>query len=146
MKDMVQHSQRLRPLFAFALIAFSVYALSFTNATPLAAKAGSDSELTLLMREMYDDAAKMKTAVNKRKKVVPSVNHELMLKAAATEPEKVASPAYAALAQAYLKALNSLQEGSPADAPALYKNLIDSCMSCHSAFCPGPKTRIKNLY
>lgn len=145
MKDMNMNSPKLRPLFAFAMIAFSAYALSFTNKAPLAAKANSESELTLLMREMYDDVAKMKTAVNKRKKVVPRVNHELMLKAVATEPEKVASPAYEALAQAYLKALKSLQQASPADAPVMYKNLIDSCMSCHSAFCPGPKTRIKNL-
>lgn len=137
--------------FILSGIAVFVCLLSFTAPLPANRTANNlhpetDSELVLLMRVMYDDAAKMKTAVNKRKKVVPRVNHELMLSAAATEPEKVASPAYKALADAYLKALKSLQEASPADAPALYKNLIDSCMSCHSAFCPGPKTRIKNLY
>ncbi len=138
--------------FILSGIAAFVCLLSFTAPLPANRAANNlmnpetDSELVLLMRAMYDDAAKMKTAVNKRKKVAPRVNHELMLSAAATEPEKVASPAYEALADAYLKALKSLQEASPADAPAMYKNLIDSCMSCHSAFCPGPKTRIKNLY
>jgi cytochrome c556 len=139
--------QSFRPLFVFALIVAAVFALSFTakpaDAAPLSKE---DSELTLLMRQMYDDVANMKTAVKRRKKPTPAVAHERMLKATASEPAKTASPAYAALAQSYLKALQALQDANPADAPALYKNLVDSCMSCHSAFCPGPKMRIQNLY
>ncbi len=105
-----------------------------------------DSELTLLMRDMYADAASMRSAVKKRQKPVPAVPHEQILTAAASDPEKIATPAYATFAQAYLKALKALEEGAPKQRPALYKALIDQCMDCHTSFCPGPKMLIKNLY
>lgn len=143
--------QSFRPLFLFALIAAAVFVMSFTEKTAAPVKKSAtqltaDSELTLLMREMYDDVAKMKTAVKRRKKPTPAVDHERMLKATPSVPAKTAAPAYPALAQSYLKALQALQEADAAQAPMLYKSLIDSCMSCHSVFCPGPKMRIQNLY
>ena len=122
----------------------SVFALSF--AAQPAENNAADSELTLLMRQMYDDTALMKTAVKKRKKPVPGVQHDLLMTAIPTEGKQTKSPAYQAMGQAYLKALNELLTATPDQAKDSYKKLIDSCMSCHTAFCPGPKMRIEKLY
>ena len=133
-----------RPVLLLAVIATSVLGLSF------ASQAGetntADSELTLLMRKMYDDTALIKTAVKKRKKPVPGVQHDLLLTAIPTEGKQTKSPAYQAMGKAYLKALNELLTATPDRAKDSYKKLIDSCMSCHTAFCPGPKMRIEKLY
>lgn len=134
-----------RPVLFFAVIAMSVFALSFASQQPVEDHA-ADSELTLLMRKMYDDTALIKSAVKKRQKPVPAIQHKHLLTAVATEGKQTKSPAYQAMGQAYLKALDELLNASPKDAKDRYKKLIDSCMSCHTAFCPGPKMRIEKLY
>lgn len=134
----------LRPIILFAVIAMSVLGLSFS--TLPAETHAADSELTLLMRKMYDDIALMKTAVKKRKKIATTVQHDLLLSATPTEGKQTHTPAYRAMGQAYLKALNDLLAATPDQAKDRYKKLIDSCMSCHTAFCPGPKMRIEQLY
>lgn len=141
---MPKHNFRLALAGVGMVAAISCLAFIF----PIAEQNASDkdSELTLLMRNMYADAANMRAAVKKRQKPVPAVPHEQILTAAASDPEKIASPTYTAFAQAYLKALDALQEGAPKQRPALYKALIDQCMDCHTSFCPGPKMLIKNLY
>lgn len=138
------HCPLFRPALVFTTIAAAVFALSFT-AEP-APVSLADSELTLLMRRMYDDTALMKTAVKKRKKPVPGVPHAQLLTAIATEGKQTQSPAYQAMGQAYLQALDDLMKATPDQAKDRYKKLIDSCMSCHTAFCPGPKVRIEKLY
>lgn len=138
------HLHSLRPILLFAMVALSVAGLSFAS-QPSDTHA-TDSELTLLMRKMYDDTALMKTAVKKRKKPEPGVAHEQLLSAVATEGKQTQSPAYQTMGQAYLKALNELLAATPDQAKDRYKKLIDSCMSCHTAFCPGPKMRIEKLY
>jgi hypothetical protein len=142
--NMKFHFHLFRPAFLFAAVALSVVALSFT--APTANTSVGDSELTLLMRQMYDDTALMKVAVKKRQKPVPGVQHDQLLSAVATEGKQTKSPAYQAMGQAYLKALNELLTAAPNEAKDRYKNLIDSCMSCHTTFCPGPKMRIEKLY
>lgn len=134
----------LRPAFLFAAIAMSVFVLSF--AAKPAENNTADSELTLLMRQMYDDAAMMKSAIKKRQKPVPGIQHVQLLSAVATEGKQTKSPAYQAMGQAYLKALDDLLAATPKESAGCYKKLIDSCMSCHTAFCPGPKMRIEKLY
>lgn len=142
--NMKFHLHLFRPAFLFAAVAMSVFALSF--AAQPAENNAADSELTLLMRQMYYDTAMMKSAVKKRQKPVPGVQHNQLLSAVATEGKQTKSPAYQAMGQAYLKALEELLVAAPKDAKDRYKKLIDSCMSCHTAFCPGPKMRIEKLY
>jgi hypothetical protein len=137
------------PVLALALYALSCSA-NAANDEAHAAKAAlnpnGDSELALLMRAMFDDAAQMKAAIERGEQPKPSIDHTKLLTASATEPEKAASPEYHSWAQAYLQMIEALQNGETALAPQLYESMVDNCMGCHTALCPGPKVRIRKLY
>lgn len=150
-----------RCLAICSIMALAIYALSCTaeptapeqSATPPAIKIvkapinpNGDSELALLMRAMYEDAAQMKAAIDRGETPKPSLDHEALLTAAATEPEKAASPTYQVHARSYLQALKGLQQADAPQAAVLFKGMVDSCMGCHTALCPGPRVRIKKLY
>ena len=105
-----------------------------------------DSELALLMREMFDDAMRMKIEVAAGK--TPKVKHsfEEIFTASATEPEKVKSEIYEAVGNEYLKSVQNLKQGSKINADQLYLEVVQNCMNCHKALCPGPMVRIEKLY
>lgn len=112
--------------------------------TPL--NPNGDSELALLMREMFEDAMRMKSQIKAGEQ--PEVLHRFAAihTAEATEPEKASSTDFQVFAQSYLQTLQAMQNAAPGDANALYHNLVESCMNCHRAMCPGPMVRIKKLY
>ena len=104
-----------------------------------------DSELALLMREMFADVERIKEQVQNGEAVTVKVNHEKILSAHATEPAKAASAEFKTWGTAYLKGIETLINSSPENAEFAYTSLISSCMNCHQAFCPGPIVRIKKL-
>ena len=105
-----------------------------------------DSELTLLMRAMYNDAFQMKQQISNRKKPTSERDFEAILRASATDDYKVKDPQFQEYANRYLNIRKSLIKGSDADATEEYRGMIDSCLKCHRSFCPGPMGRIKKLY
>ena len=105
-----------------------------------------DSELALLMRAMFDDAMQMKAKVQAGEKAVCQIPFERIITAEATEPEKAASDAYQAFAAVYLSTMNELEKVSTADSPQQYTQMVNNCMACHQALCPGPMVRIKKLF
>ena len=64
----------------------------------------------------------------------------------ATEPDKVRSLEYRAFAQSYLMLLEELYDSESGRLKAAHNALVESCMNCHTALCPGPLTKIKKLY
>lgn len=104
-----------------------------------------DSELALLMRAMYDEAEQIKQQINSGDSITLSLDHEKILTAHATEPDKAASPEYKAFAKTYLQAVKSLTTASPSQRINVYDNLVSNCISCHKALCPGPIIKIKKL-
>lgn len=104
-----------------------------------------DSELALLMREMFKDAKRIKKQIEKGEIVTAKFDHGKILSAHATEPEKAASKAYKTWGAAYLSGVKSLKESTPETVEVAYTSLIQSCMNCHTALCPGPVVKIKKL-
>jgi hypothetical protein len=104
-----------------------------------------DSELALLMREMFDEAQLIKTQIDNGDPVEVNVEHEKILTAHATEPEKAASEEYRAFAGLYLKSIESLRSANAEEAGAIYSNVVVNCMACHKELCPGPVVKIKKL-
>ncbi len=104
-----------------------------------------DSELALLMRAMYDDAMLVKEQVEAGETPTISVNPQPILTATPSDPESTASPQYKSFARAYIHSVNQLG-GATEDVEALYTGMVNTCMSCHTAVCPGPRVRIKKLY
>ena len=118
---------------------------SDTSTTQQPLNPNGDSELALLMRAMFDEAEHIKQQIAKDEPITISLQHENILTAEATEPEKAASDQYKAFATAYLEAMKNLKAASPAHQIDAYKQVVGNCMSCHQALCPGPIVRIKKL-
>lgn len=105
-----------------------------------------DSELALLMREMYEESERIKQEIAEGRKPTVNFDYQKVLTAEGTEPDKVASDTYHAFAQAYVGLMNALEAATAEQAPAIFLNMVDNCMDCHTALCPGPRVRIKKLY
>tara|TARA_B100000965_G_scaffold376175_1_gene369228 strand:- start:128 stop:601 length:474 start_codon:yes stop_codon:yes gene_type:complete len=104
-----------------------------------------DSELALMMRALYEEADSVRKQIAEGKKVNLSLDHSRILSAHATEPEKVATAEYKGFAQLYLHHVKQLQGAEGEEAQASFNALVESCLSCHKALCPGPVVRIKKL-
>ena len=115
-------------------------------AAPAPLNPNGDSELALLMRDMFDDAMRMKKQLQKGEQPVVQKKFTAIRSAEATVPEKAETTIYKVHAETHLATLEALQNAELADAPNLYHNMVESCMNCHRAMCPGPMVRIKKLY
>jgi cytochrome c553 len=104
-----------------------------------------DSELALFMRDMYEEALYVKQQVELGKPANIKLDHEKILTAHATEPEKAASDEYKAFAGVYLQTIKALKKANAEDLPDMYMNLVASCSTCHEALCPGPLEKIAKL-
>jgi len=138
----------MKKLLVFLTLASSVYVLSCTTDTnakkPL--NPNGDSELALLMRAMFDDGMRMKAQIARGEKPDVAVAFEKIHTADATEPEKAASAEYQAFALSYVQAVKALKEALPGEAEPYYTGMVNACMNCHQALCPGPAVRIKKMY
>ncbi len=112
--------------------------------TPL--NPNGDSELAILMREMFDDAMKMKEGIEKGKLPKSDLDISAIHTADATEPEKVQTEQYRVFADSYLAAMESIEESSRESVADPYRGMVESCMNCHKAMCPGPIVKIEKLY
>lgn len=104
-----------------------------------------DSELALLMREMYDEAMMNKRNIKNNKPPKINLDHEKILNAIATEPEKAASPEFKAFANSYLQSIEKLKYSNSNQTEEYFENMVNNCMACHQSLCPGPIVRIKKL-
>ena len=142
--------RKLLIFFAFTFIYFAVACTDFDTNTerivPTQSNPNGDSELALLMREMFEDGLRIKEQIEKGEKPDILKKFEAIHTAEATEPEKAASETYKNFADSYLTALNGLQNADSDELFDAYQGMVQSCMSCHQALCPGPMVRIKKLY
>jgi CRISPR/Cas system CSM-associated protein Csm2 small subunit len=104
-----------------------------------------DSELALLMREMFADIERVKQQVQNEEVITVKIEHKKILTAHATEPDKAASSEFKTLGDEYLNSIEKLIKSSPENTERNFTNLVNHCMSCHTMFCPGPIKKIKKL-
>ena len=131
-----------------ALATFAILFILSCSTVPENADAGNyvnpngSSELAVLMNDLYKEAelAKQKIALGEKPKL--KADAKKILTAAATEPEKVASPEYKAFAGSYIESVKLLKKSSSAEH---FKLMATACMNCHKALCPGPTKRIRKL-
>jgi len=105
-----------------------------------------DSELALLMREMFEDGMRVKQQVLDGKTPKITCDYVRIHSATATQPEKVATPNFAAHAQAYEASANALLVAEGPERGNAYQSMVGACMSCHQSMCPGPMVKIKKMY
>lgn len=121
------------------------------EATPDPAKTtvfnpNGDSELALLMRDLFDEGMAAKAAIAEGRQPVFRLDPQDIFTAHATEPAKAASPEYQALGKAYLAAARALETAEPGERKAYYQGVVHSCMACHEQLCPGPTRKIRRMY
>lgn len=105
-----------------------------------------DSELTLLMRKMYEDADSIKQNIkNNTGTITEEFIAELELVHTATPSDpKLNNSTFTAFNELLIteaKALKSQTDGKVEG----FNNLVNKCIDCHKIFCPGPIPRIKKL-
>ncbi len=106
-----------------------------------------ESELALLMREMFDDGMRIKDLLLSGEAPQILIDYLAIHTAQATEPEKVATTEYAAYADAYGASVEALLTASDGEGRAhAYQAMVATCMGCHQVMCPGPMDRIKKMY
>ena len=105
----------------------------------------NDSELTLLMREMYNYYDSLKIDIQNGD--VPNEIRQFaeIHTSVATEPSKSESPLFKAMADVYLESERKLR-ATGGDKRKAFNFMIDNCMNCHQQMCPGPMVKIKKLY
>jgi hypothetical protein len=103
-----------------------------------------DSELALLMRDMFEESDSLKQLVVDGKQLSGLKKYQDIHSAIPTDPT-VTGPVFEAFAEAYI---SSIKELEIADSSSVYNfnHMVDQCMNCHTEFCPRPKKRIKQLY
>ena len=116
------------------------------NEAPPPINPNGDSELALLMRQMYDEGEIMKQKIMEGKKHKVPTAFQNILSAEATEPAKVNTQEYKNFADAYLSTLEKYTRTSGLEAKEAYHDMVESCISCHKSVCPGPVVKIKKLY
>ena len=103
-----------------------------------------DSELALLMRDMFTESDSLKQLVMNGKALSGLNKYEQIHTAIATDPT-VRGPVFDAFSDAYIEAIRQL-ETSDTTSTQQFNNMVTQCMNCHTEFCPGPRKRIKKLY
>ena len=102
-----------------------------------------DSELTLLMRHMYDHFEGVKNQITDGQNPRILVHNQIKL-AESTEPEKAKSESYQNFADEYIKLVSQYNDVQLDKFH--FNGIVDNCMDCHKQMCPGPMVRIKKLY
>lgn len=105
-----------------------------------------DSELALLMRQMFDVGMDMKAHVEQGKVPEADLPYQTILTAEPTDTKFTDDPDFPALAQSYIDAMKNFQNATPENAHLIYTSMVNTCMSCHRSMCPGPVVKIKKLY
>ena len=113
---------------------------------PKSLNPNGDSELALLMREMYNDGMKSKQQLLDRKEPEVHVKYKNIHTAKSTESLHVDPVNFSPYALAYEAAMDSFIASDASTKVAAYQTMVNACMNCHQTVCPGPKVKIKHLY
>ncbi len=103
------------------------------------------SELSLLMREMYDHAlnARILALKNQKNGDYPKVFNKIHT---ATPTDSATKNSYFdTFADVYLNSVKAYASAGNTDLKINYNNLVNTCLACHSTHCPGPIPKIKKL-
>lgn len=104
-----------------------------------------DSELGLLMRDMFDTVANLSSLIADNKLPGKFPEKFLGIHSATSIDDKVNSIEYKTLATDYINNLKQLYEGPKSDVKRNFNIMVQGCISCHQSFCPGPIKKINKI-
>ncbi len=103
------------------------------------------SELSALMREMYDHALAARKNIIENKKPGAFPEKFKNIYSAVPTDENTKNKYYDYFADLYLMSLDRLAKSRSSEASENFKNLVSACIACHTTHCPGPMPMIKKL-
>ena len=139
----------LLPLIGFMIIASCKQGEPEDIAEPKTEKQvnpNGDSELALLMRQMYEVGMEMKEHIENGKAPKADFPYKTILTATPTDEKFTDDPDFPTFAQSYITAMKNLQNADPEKVHLMYSGMVNTCMSCHRDMCPGPIVKIEKLY
>ncbi|MCC5946201.1 MAG: hypothetical protein JJT94_14820 [Bernardetiaceae bacterium] len=105
------------------------------------------SELSLLMRSMWDSLDNMREDIQNERKISDLRAMFKGIHTATPTDEHTKTEVYEPLAVAFNQNLEKLYEAEGKDMQLkAYNLLVESCMTCHEQQCPGPMSKIRKLY
>lgn len=101
------------------------------------------SELALLMRGMYDNMKLVGEFIDKGETIPDSLltGYETITTAIATNPDEI-GPKFQGFAKGWLMEVETMRTTPTNDN---YNAIMNACVNCHKAYCPGPIPKIKRL-
>jgi len=111
------------------------------------ANPNGDSELALLMRQLFVDGETIKKKIQMDEGTITEDYIELIEKchtAIPTDPD-VKTSQFTSFNTILLNEARFLLD-NPDDNKENFNQVVNKCMQCHEVFCPGPMKRIKKLY
>lgn len=136
----------MRPFYTLLMLVFFGCAETpeSTKKAPRPVNPNGDSELALLMRDMFEESDSLKQMVLDGKQLSGLKKYQEIHSAIPTDPD-ASGPVFEAFASSYIESIKALETSDSATV-FNFNRMVDQCMNCHTEFCPGPKKRIKKLY
>jgi len=103
------------------------------------------SELSVLMRKMYDHAVAARKDVMIKKLENTFPKEFLSIYTAKPTDSLTKNPSFNPFADGYIQSLNTFIASSQNDLVQNYNGIVNACISCHSQHCPGPVPKMKKL-
>ena len=135
-------------LWVTGIIISFIFGIACTNGTFKIAhvKSNRDSELAILMRDMFEEGMLVKQSIIHGKEPILKLDYHHINTATPTEAGKNRSPEYQLFSKPYERSVERLKHSSYAHRAAAYTLMIDNCMNCHSKIYREPMNKIKKLY
>lgn len=144
-----------KPFFIFAFIFLVVASNWFYSNKPAETKCSASdstdinpngsSELSKLMRKMYDHAAGERQLVLAKKMPDVFPQEFLNIHTATPTDSLTKNEHFDKLADMYLLSLTNFNSSAENNLVVNYNNVVSACITCHNEHCPGPIVKIKKL-
>ncbi|MEI6815585.1 MAG: hypothetical protein WCL14_03160 [Bacteroidota bacterium] len=104
-----------------------------------------DSELALLMRQMYDSLLAMNLII--KNGGIPATFPDAFLKIHTAKPtdSHTKPDGFDAYADDYLNTYKKIYQSPKSELKSAYNLTVQKCATCHEASCPGPLKKINKL-
>ncbi|QTN38945.1 hypothetical protein HZ996_07265 [Cryomorphaceae bacterium] len=104
-----------------------------------------DSELALLMRQMFDESMAAKNLILDGQPAPDFSDQFVTIHTAQETDSTVRTVEFKALSEVFLTQVERLEEAPAEERIAAHNNMVASCLACHRVYCPGPMVKIKKL-
>lgn len=113
---------------------------------PDAINPNGTSELAALMRQMAEHTEQIKIKIGKEEPLDAFPESFRKIHTATPTDSTVHNPIFNSFATHYISSLEKLYISAGTERTNTFNAMVNSCISCHNAFCKGPVKRINKMF